>query len=158
MRSCITQQFLLEAGHDSVEISQNSDWNTPLMLASKHGRIEVGQMLIERFPRCVPWTNKEGVDAVSQVAFHSPGRLKLKIMRSSPWRARTRLPQRSYLFYSTTPNTLPQSIVETTTAILPYIMPPLQHHTKHFASSSLLVQTRWPRTSMIGHRSHTARL
>lgn len=42
------------------------DWDTPLMLASRHGRAEVGELLIKRFPRCIPWTNKQGIDAVSR--------------------------------------------------------------------------------------------
>jgi len=38
------------------------------MLACKKGRFEVGKILVERFPRCITWTNKQGVDAVSQTA------------------------------------------------------------------------------------------
>lgn len=34
------------------------------MLAARNGRVEVGKVLIERFPRCIPWTNKQGLDAV----------------------------------------------------------------------------------------------
>ncbi|GAM85602.1 hypothetical protein ANO11243_036090 [Dothideomycetidae sp. 11243] len=34
-------QVLLDAGHDDTEISRNTDWVTPLMLAAEHGHIEV---------------------------------------------------------------------------------------------------------------------
>lgn len=62
----LLQQFLLDAGHDSDEISTNLDWDTPLMLACRNGRVEVAKMLIKRFPRCIPRTNKKGLDAVSK--------------------------------------------------------------------------------------------
>jgi hypothetical protein len=34
------------------------------MLAAESQRIEVGKLLIAHFPRCVPWTNKAGMDAL----------------------------------------------------------------------------------------------
>lgn len=62
--SLLSQRYLLDAGHDGDEISRNMEWDTPLMLACRQGHLEVGKMLIERFPRCIPWTNKKGIDAV----------------------------------------------------------------------------------------------
>jgi hypothetical protein len=34
------------------------------MLAARHGNIDVGVLLANRFPRCIPITNKLGLDAV----------------------------------------------------------------------------------------------
>lgn len=59
------QLLLLDAGHDGEEISLNTDWDTPLMLACRNGCVAVAKILIERFPRCIPWMNKRGLDAVS---------------------------------------------------------------------------------------------
>ncbi|GAB7347476.1 hypothetical protein MBLNU459_g4388t2 [Dothideomycetes sp. NU459] len=64
-------ELLLDAGHEDAEICRNADWNTPLMLAARDGRVEVGKMLIERFPRCIPWSNKQGLDALS-LSCHNP--------------------------------------------------------------------------------------
>lgn len=58
------QEFLIDAGHENTGISRNSEWDTPLMLAATHGKEFVGLLLINRFPRCVPWTNQDGMDAV----------------------------------------------------------------------------------------------
>lgn len=57
-------EYLIDAGHENQGISRNSDWDTPLMLASETKQVDVGEMLIIQFPRCVPWTNKKGMDAV----------------------------------------------------------------------------------------------
>ena len=35
------------------------------MLAAAAGKGDVGVLLVERFPECVSWTNKLGLDAVS---------------------------------------------------------------------------------------------
>ena len=64
MLTGVTQAFLIDAGHEDDGISRNSDWDTPLMLAADAQRIEVGKLLIAHFPRCVPWTNKSGMDAL----------------------------------------------------------------------------------------------
>lgn len=61
-------QVLLDAGHDDTEISRNTDWVTPLMLAAEHGHIEVGRLLISRCARCIPWTDRNGMDALSIAA------------------------------------------------------------------------------------------
>lgn len=58
-------RFLIEAGHDESEISRNIDHDTPLMLAAQHGHVEVGKMLIEAFPRCIPLVNRTGQDALA---------------------------------------------------------------------------------------------
>ncbi|KAF2152686.1 ankyrin [Myriangium duriaei CBS 260.36] len=62
-------QVLLDAGHDDAEISCNTDWETPLMLAADKSNIEVGQLLISRCARCIPWTDRRGMDAVSTLSF-----------------------------------------------------------------------------------------
>lgn len=58
--------WLLEAGHEDAGISLNTDFETPLMIACAAKQVEVGQLLIEQFPHCIPWSNKAGMDAVSQ--------------------------------------------------------------------------------------------
>lgn len=40
------------------------------MMAAANEQVEVGLMLIHRFPRCVPWTNKDGMDALMLCAQH----------------------------------------------------------------------------------------
>lgn len=57
-------EYLIDAGHEVEGISRNSDWDTPLMLASEATKVDVGEMLIAQFPHCVPWTNRKGMDAV----------------------------------------------------------------------------------------------
>lgn len=58
-------ELLLDAGHDEEEISRNTDGDTPLLLAAKEGCVDVGKLLIERFPSCILLGNREGLDAVS---------------------------------------------------------------------------------------------
>jgi ankyrin repeat protein len=55
---------LIEAGHDDESLSRNNDGETPLMFAAAAGREEAGVMLAKRFPECIPWANKAGLDAV----------------------------------------------------------------------------------------------
>ncbi|KAI9881221.1 MAG: hypothetical protein M1830_007199 [Pleopsidium flavum] len=55
--------FLIDAGHEDEGISRNADWDTPLTLAAE-AHPDVVELLIQRFERCVTWTNKEGVDAL----------------------------------------------------------------------------------------------
>ena len=38
------------------------------MLAAAAGKGDVGVLLVERFPECVSWTNKLGLDAVRYVS------------------------------------------------------------------------------------------
>ncbi|KAF2495542.1 ankyrin [Lophium mytilinum] len=57
-------EFLISTGHEAEGVSRNGDWDTPLMLAASAGRADVGVLLVERFPECVSWENKEGMDAL----------------------------------------------------------------------------------------------
>ncbi|KAL1613638.1 Target of rapamycin complex 2 subunit avo2 [Neofusicoccum ribis] len=56
--------FLIDAGHENDGISRNTDHDTPLMLAAACGQVDVGILLIARFPQCVPYTNVNGMDAL----------------------------------------------------------------------------------------------
>ncbi|KAF2147436.1 uncharacterized protein K452DRAFT_293858 [Aplosporella prunicola CBS 121167] len=56
--------FLVDAGHESEGISRNTDHDTPLIMAAKAGRVDVGMLLIARFPRAVPYVNLRGMDAL----------------------------------------------------------------------------------------------
>ena len=69
MRVCtqsltLDQEFLVDAGHEDGSISRNNDSETPLMFAATAGREETGVYLAKRFPECIPWENKAGLDAV----------------------------------------------------------------------------------------------
>jgi hypothetical protein len=55
----------MEAGHEGEGISRNADNETPLMIACESKQIEVGKLLIQKFPNCIPEQNKSGMDAVS---------------------------------------------------------------------------------------------
>jgi hypothetical protein len=46
-------------------ISRNNDSETPLMFAAAAGKEDMGVTLAKRFPECIGWQNKEGLDAVS---------------------------------------------------------------------------------------------
>ena len=39
------------------------------MLAARHGNVDVGVLLANRFQRCIPITNKLGLDAVWNICF-----------------------------------------------------------------------------------------
>lgn len=45
-------------------VSRNNDLETPLMLAAAAGKEETGVTLAKRFPECIPWADKHGLDAV----------------------------------------------------------------------------------------------
>jgi hypothetical protein len=60
----LCQRLLIDAGHEQGDISLNTDYETPLMLACEHRQIDMGTLLIEGFPRCIPWANKYGMDSV----------------------------------------------------------------------------------------------
>ncbi|KAF2834792.1 ankyrin [Patellaria atrata CBS 101060] len=77
-------EFLITAGHEDDGISRNTDWSTALMLAAENKQLETGKLLIERFPRCIPWTNKEGLDALSLSALHTPPLLPPLLSSSIP--------------------------------------------------------------------------
>lgn len=63
-------EFLIAAGHEDAGISLNTDHETPLMLAAAHGRTEVGLLLLQLFPRCASWQDKDGMDALMLSAKH----------------------------------------------------------------------------------------
>ncbi|KAF2101762.1 ankyrin [Rhizodiscina lignyota] len=77
-------EYLIEAGHEDQGISRNVDWDTPLMIAAAHGRVEVGLLLINRFPRCVPWANQEGMDALMLSAGHGTLPLLTPLLTTNP--------------------------------------------------------------------------
>lgn len=58
------QEFLVDAGHEQGTISRNNDFETPLMFAATAGKEETGVYLAKRFPECIPWQNRAGLDAV----------------------------------------------------------------------------------------------
>jgi hypothetical protein len=60
----VYQEFLIEQGHEDEGISRNNDFETPLMLASAAGKEDMGVTLAKRFPECIPWHDKAGLDAV----------------------------------------------------------------------------------------------
>ncbi|KAH5848655.1 hypothetical protein HBI92_239770 [Parastagonospora nodorum] len=57
-------EFLIDLGHESDLISRNNDLETPLMLAAAAGKEETGVTLAKRFPECIPWADKHGLDAL----------------------------------------------------------------------------------------------
>lgn len=57
--------LLVDAGHEKDDISWNSDHETPLMLAARNAKVDVAEFLIEAFPHCIKYVNKEGMDALA---------------------------------------------------------------------------------------------
>jgi hypothetical protein len=55
---------LIEAGHEEETVSRNNEDETPLMFAAVAGKEDMGVMLAKRFPECIAWQNKDGLDAV----------------------------------------------------------------------------------------------
>ncbi|KAF5849498.1 hypothetical protein GGP41_006345 [Bipolaris sorokiniana] len=70
-------EFLVDAGHEDGMISRNNDWETPLMLAAMAGKEECGVYLAKRFPECVSWKNKTGLDALMLACKSGSGTLHL---------------------------------------------------------------------------------
>ncbi|KAK4930782.1 hypothetical protein LTR28_011614 [Elasticomyces elasticus] len=64
------KNFLIEAGHENDGVSRNADWDTPLMLTAQRGQVEVGRLLIEQFPRCIPWANKQARSRIRAPSLH----------------------------------------------------------------------------------------
>ena len=62
--SVCVQEFLIDAGHEDEGISKNANWDTPLSLAVETSEA-VATLLATRFPRCIPWKNKQGADTVN---------------------------------------------------------------------------------------------
>ncbi|KAL9013058.1 MAG: hypothetical protein Q9173_002231 [Seirophora scorigena] len=56
-------QFLVDAGHEDDFISCNANGETPLHLAVETS-VPIALLLASKFPRCIPWKNKQGADAV----------------------------------------------------------------------------------------------
>ncbi|KAM0805504.1 ankyrin repeat-containing domain protein [Usnea florida] len=56
-------EFLIDAGHEDEGISKNANWDTPLSLAVETSEA-VATLLATRFPRCIPWKNKQGADTL----------------------------------------------------------------------------------------------
>ncbi|KAI9726842.1 MAG: hypothetical protein M1834_008598, partial [Cirrosporium novae-zelandiae] len=52
--------YLINTGHETSQISQNVDWDTPLTLAISAQHIPLVTLLISHFPRCVNWHTKSG--------------------------------------------------------------------------------------------------
>ncbi|KAF1848213.1 ankyrin [Cucurbitaria berberidis CBS 394.84] len=70
-------QFLIDQGHEEGMISRNNEFETPLMLAAMAGKEDVGVMLAKRFPECITWRNKGGVDALMLSSASGSGTLHL---------------------------------------------------------------------------------
>ncbi|PSN64216.1 ankyrin [Corynespora cassiicola Philippines] len=70
-------EFLIDAGHESEIVSRNNDFETPLMLAAIAGKEDMGVMLAKRFPECIPWQNKTGLDALMLACKSGTGTLHL---------------------------------------------------------------------------------
>ncbi|USP80154.1 26s proteasome non-atpase regulatory subunit 3 [Curvularia clavata] len=70
-------EYLVDAGHEDGMISRNNDWETPLMLAAMAGKEECGVYLTKRFPECVGWKNKAGLDALMLACKSGSGTLHL---------------------------------------------------------------------------------
>lgn len=56
-------EFLIDAGHEDDGISKNANWDTPLLLAVETSEA-VATLLATRFPRSIPWKNKQGADSL----------------------------------------------------------------------------------------------
>ncbi|CAO2654506.1 Nn.00g112390.m01.CDS01 [Neocucurbitaria sp. VM-36] len=70
-------EFLINEGHEDGMISRNNDFETPLMIAAREGREETGVLLVRRFPECVGWRNREGLDALMLSSASGSGTLHL---------------------------------------------------------------------------------
>ena len=63
--------FLLQASHERSEVARNVDHDTPLMLAARHGHVDVGRALVAACPRSIPLVNRQGLTALA-VASQNP--------------------------------------------------------------------------------------
>ncbi|TKX21726.1 ankyrin repeat-containing protein 21 [Elsinoe australis] len=77
-------ELLLDAGHEANEISRNTNWETPLMLAAEKSHIEVGELLVSRCGRSIPWVNKKGMDALSISASRASSAALIPLLLSHP--------------------------------------------------------------------------
>lgn len=76
--------FLIQAGHEDVEISRNADNETPLMLAAKGGHVEAAKLLVEAFPRCVGMVDGRGMDALGICAQFAGSTALMPVLLSNP--------------------------------------------------------------------------
>ncbi|KAF2402252.1 ankyrin [Trichodelitschia bisporula] len=76
--------FLIEAGHEDGSVSINTEWDTPLMLAVKARQVDVGRLLVLRFPGCVVRKNRGGMDALMLAARHGALPLLSLMLTSDP--------------------------------------------------------------------------
>lgn len=58
-------------------VSRNNDFETPLMLAAAAGKEDMGVTLAKRFPQCIPWQDKTGLDALMLSCKSGAGTLHL---------------------------------------------------------------------------------
>lgn len=80
--------YLVEAGHEDEGISRNSDRETPLMAAVRHKDGEdMVRLLAARFPRCISWENKEGLDAFQLAAKLGADKILSILLSLSPSKA-----------------------------------------------------------------------
>ncbi|KAH8727824.1 ankyrin repeat-containing domain protein [Phaeosphaeriaceae sp. PMI808] len=70
-------EFLIEQGHEQEMVSRNNDFETPLMLAAAAGKEDMGVALAKRFPECIPWQEKSGLDALMLSCKSGAGTLHL---------------------------------------------------------------------------------
>ncbi|KAH7080640.1 ankyrin repeat-containing domain protein [Paraphoma chrysanthemicola] len=70
-------EFLIEQGHEEEMVSRNNDLETPLMLAAAAGKEDMGVTLAKRFPECIPWQDKAGLDALMLSCRSGAGTLHL---------------------------------------------------------------------------------
>lgn len=57
--------LLVEAGHEKDDLSWNTDHETPLMLAAQNAKVDVAEYLIQAFPHCIKYVNKDGLDVLA---------------------------------------------------------------------------------------------
>jgi len=56
------------------------------MLAAQNGHMEVGRLLVQRFPRCIPYQNREGLDALAIASQHQASTGLIPLILSNPHR------------------------------------------------------------------------
>ena len=77
-------QHLIAAGHEEQEISVNTDNDTPLMLAAARGHVAVGTLLVQEYPRCIPFQNKRGLDALAIASQNPASTTLIQVLLSNP--------------------------------------------------------------------------
>lgn len=77
-------EHLIRAGHESTEISRNTDNDTALMLAAQKGHVEVGKLLVRHFPRSIPMVNRAGFDALAMASQHPASTALIPVLLNNP--------------------------------------------------------------------------